>query len=53
MQVILDDLKFDSFGNITAQSNSANQPLPAYTGQMFDSDTGENRDAMKEVVLLG
>jgi RHS repeat-associated protein len=37
---VVDHLKFDSFGNITAQSNSANQPLFAFTGQMWDSDVG-------------
>src|SRR5207302_6670490 len=37
---IVDHLKFDSFGNITAQSNSANQPLFAFTGQMWDADAG-------------
>jgi RHS repeat-associated protein len=37
---IVDHLKFDGFGNITAQSNSASQPLFAYTGRLSDSDTG-------------
>jgi YD repeat-containing protein len=37
---VVDHLKFDSFGNITAQSNSANQPLFAFTGQMWDADAG-------------
>ena len=34
---VVDHLKYDSFGNITAQSNSAYQPLFAYTGQMWDA----------------
>src|SRR5262249_50490606 len=37
---IVDHLKYDSFGNITNQSNSANQPLFGFTGQLFDKDTG-------------
>src|SRR5262249_34886615 len=37
---IVDHLKYDSFGNITSQSNSAFQPLFGYTGQLFDKDTG-------------
>jgi RHS repeat-associated protein len=37
---VVDHLKFDSFGNITGQSNPANQPLFAFTGQVFDSDSG-------------
>jgi RHS repeat-associated protein len=37
---VVDHLKLDSFGNITAQSNSANQPLFAFTGQLFDAATG-------------
>src|SRR5579872_3173046 len=37
---IVDHLKFDSFGNITAQSNSANQPLFAFTGMLLNSETG-------------
>jgi RHS repeat-associated protein len=35
---IVDHLKFNSFGNITAQSNSANQPLYEFTGQLWDAD---------------
>jgi RHS repeat-associated protein len=37
---IVDHLKYDSFGNITSQTSSANQPLFAFTGQLFDKDTG-------------
>ena len=37
---IVDHLKYDSFGNITAQSNSAFQPLVDYTGQLWDSGAG-------------
>ncbi|MDE3164799.1 MAG: RHS repeat-associated core domain-containing protein, partial [Acidobacteriota bacterium] len=37
---IVDHLKYDSFGNITAQSNSAYQPLFAYTGMQWDSAAG-------------
>ena len=35
-----DHLKYDSFGNITAQSHSAYQPLVDYTGQIWDSGAG-------------
>ena len=37
---IVDHLEYNSFGVITSQSNSANQPLFTYTGQMWDSATG-------------
>jgi RHS repeat-associated protein len=32
-------LKYDSFGQITHQSNGSNQPLYAYTGREWDSDS--------------
>jgi RHS repeat-associated protein len=38
--IVVDHLKYDSFGNITAQSNSAYQPLFGYTGQMWDANVG-------------
>src|SRR5579872_1530703 len=37
---IVDHLKFDSFGNVTAQSNPANQPLFAFTGMLLVPETG-------------
>ena len=37
---VVNHLKYDSFGNITSQSNSAFQPIFAYTGQMWDADAG-------------
>src|SRR5579872_428955 len=36
----VDHLKFDSFGNITAQSNSAFQPLFAFQGMLLVPETG-------------
>ena len=37
---VVNHLKYDSFGNITSQSNSAYPPLFAYTGQMWDAAAG-------------
>jgi RHS repeat-associated protein len=37
---IVDHLEYNSFGVITSQSNSAYQPLFAYTGQMWDAIAG-------------
>ena len=45
---IVDHLKYNSFGVITSQSNSAYQPLFAYTGQMWDSGAGLYYDQDKE-----
>lgn len=35
---VVDHLTYNSFGKITAQTNSAYQPIFAYTGQMWDAD---------------
>ena len=37
---IVDHLVYDSFGNITSQTNSAFQPLFAYTGMLIDAGSG-------------
>ena len=37
---IVDHLKFDSFGNITAQSSPSNQPLFAFTGMLLVPEVG-------------
>ena len=37
---VVNHLKYDSFGNITAQSDSTKQPLFAYTGRQWDSAAG-------------
>ena len=37
---VLDHIKYDSFGNILSQSNSADAMRLAYTGQQYDSQTG-------------
>jgi len=37
---VVDHLIYDSFGNITSQSNSAFQPLFAYTGMLLDGGSG-------------
>ena len=37
---VVDHLVYGAFGNITSQTNSAYQPLFAYTGQMWDSAAG-------------
>ena len=37
---VVDHLIYDAFGKITSQSNSAYQPIVAYTGQLWDADAG-------------
>lgn len=37
---VIDHLTYGAFGNVTAQTNSGNQPLFAYTGQMWDGTVG-------------
>jgi RHS repeat-associated protein len=37
---VVNHLKYDSFGTITSQTNSALQPLLAWTGRYRDPDTG-------------
>ncbi|MGH9341541.1 MAG: RHS repeat-associated core domain-containing protein, partial [Acidobacteriota bacterium] len=37
---VVNHLRYDSFGNITSQTNSALQPLLAWTGRYRDPDTG-------------
>jgi RHS repeat-associated protein len=37
---IVDHLVYDSFGNITSQTDSAYQPLFAYTGMLVDAGSG-------------
>ena len=37
---VVDHLKYDSFGNITAQSDSTKQPLFTYTGRQWDGSAG-------------
>jgi len=34
---VVDHLKFDSFGNITSQSNSSFQPMFAFAGMLWDN----------------
>ena len=36
----VNQITYGAFGNVTAQTNSAYQPLFAYTGQMLDAATG-------------
>jgi RHS repeat-associated protein len=38
--VPIDHIRYDSFGNITSQTNAGIQPHFTYTGREFDSDTG-------------
>jgi RHS repeat-associated protein len=37
---VVNHVIYGAFGNFTSQSNSAYQPLFAYTGQMWDADAG-------------
>jgi RHS repeat-associated protein len=37
---VADHLTYDACGDITSQSNSANAPSFAYTGQLWDADAG-------------
>ena len=37
---VVDHVKYDTFGQITGQTNSAWQPLFAYTGREWDADAG-------------
>ena len=37
---VVDHLKYDAYGNIVWQTNSAEQPQFAYTGQFWDADAG-------------
>jgi RHS repeat-associated protein len=37
---VVNHIEYDSFGEITGQSNSALTPLSAYTGQHWDADAG-------------
>jgi len=38
---VIDELKYDGYGNVTSETSPANGDRYKYTGREFDSETGQ------------